>query len=488
MKQRKMKVAVSALAAVGCLSTSAMAIEHEFNGLLRVKGIFTNFDQAGGNDASKTNNLSAGNLAKSFFYTEQRARLKYTGTLANDVKLVTHFEIDSRWGDTSQSTTVSSSGNATARNVGGAMEADQVNLETKNVFMQFKVPYLPTTVRAGIQPVDDMYKGIFLGTDAAAVSTVTKLDKATIYATWMRGYDNKNFKGATETVPAVNATSNGAGGTGNMPGRYSLDSFLFDAKFDINKKLKVGGSYYMVYENLVAGNGYNVLNTLGANAAYNFGPGSVDAFFLYQIGDNPVNNYGQTGQKVSAFAANVGGKIKAGPGTARANFLYVSGDDGQGKVSAFQGLNQLGDGNATSTFSAAQMTMLITNTKYAANTDRALVNTVTNYNMGVKGAFLGYDVDINKAFIKGNLGMAAVSQENKTYKPTNKKTLGYNSNYIGTEINAEVGYRISENLTASWVGGYVFLGDYYKDTVTVNGVTKTPDNPWKNMVVLNLSF
>lgn len=478
MKQRKMKVAVSALAAVGCMSTSAMAIEHEFNGLLRVKGIFTNFDQAGGNDASlKTKDLSAGNLGKSFFFTEQRARLKYTGTLANDVKLVTHFEIDSRWGDTSQNN---------GRGAGGAMEADQVNLETKNVFMQFKVPYLPTTVRAGIQPVDDMYKGIFVGTDAAAVSTVTKLDKATIYATWMRGYDNKNFKGANETVPAVNAGSTGLGATGNMPGRYSLDSFLFDAKFDINKKLKVGGSYYMVYENLVAGNGYNVLNTLGVNAAYNFGPGSVDGFLLYQMGDNPVNNFGQTGEKVSAFAANVGGKIKAGPGTARANFLYASGDNGTGKVNAFQGLNQLGEGNTTSTFSAAQMTMLITNTKYAANTDRALINNITNNNMGVKGAFLGYDVDIDKAFIKGNLGMAAVANKNQNSRPNLKG--GSNSSYIGTEINAEVGYKISQNLTASWVGGYVVLGDYYKDTVTVNGVIKTPDNPWKNMVVLNLAF
>lgn len=483
MKQRKMKVAVTALAAVGCMSTSAMAIENEFNGLLRVKGIFTNFDQAGGNDTMKAstrttaNMLSQGSTGKSFFYTEQRARLKYTGTLTNNVKLVTQFEIDSRWGDTSQ---------MAARNQGGAMEADSINLETKNVYMEFKVPYLPTTARVGIQPVDDMYKGIFVGTDAAAVSTVTKFDKATLYATWLRGYDNKNFNGADSTIPAVNASSNGGGATGFVPGRYSLDSFLFDVKYNVNKALTVGGSYYMVYDNLVSG--YNVLNTLGVNASYNFGPGMIDGFFLYQTGDNNANNFGQVGQKVSAFAANVGGKIKAGPGTARANFLYASGDDGQGKVNAFQGLNQLGDGNTTSTFPAAQMTMLITNTKYAANTDRALINTITNYNMGVKGAFLGYDIDINKAFIKTNLGMAAAAQENKTFKPKNQKTNGWNSNYIGTEINAEIGYKISQNLTASYVAGYVFLGNYYKDTATYNGVVKTPDNPWKNMVVFNLAF
>jgi len=375
------------------------------------------------------------------------------------------------------------------RNYGGAMEADQVNLETKNVYMEFKVPYLPTTARVGIQPVDDVYKGIFIGTDAAAVTTVTKLENTTINFNWMRGYDNRNFKGSTSTVPAVygNAGTQNGQSVEKVPGRHSLDSFMLDVKYDVSKALKIGASDYVVYENL--GSGSNVINTMGLNASYNFGPGTVDGFFLFQFGDNPVNNFGQVGQKVSSFALNMGGKMKVGPGTARANFLYASGDDGKGHVSAFQGLNQLGDGNTTSTFPAAQMTMLITNTKYAANTDRALINTITNYNMGVKGAFFGYDVEIDNAFIKTNLGLAAVAQENQTFKPKNQTSGKYNSNYIGTEINAEFGYKISENLTASLVSGYVFLGDYYKDTAKlVDGSIKTPDNPWKNMIVLNLTF
>lgn len=491
MKQRSLKLSVAAVAALGCMGSSAFALENQFNGLLRIKGDFTNFDQAGGNDASGTSKLSYNNLGRSFFYTEQRARLKYTGKVNDDVKLVTQFEIDSRWGDTSQD--VLKSG---GRNYGGAMEADQVNLETKNVFMEFTVPYLPTTARAGIQPVDDMYKGIFLGTDAAALSTVTRLDNTTLYLTWMRGYDNKNFNGSTSTnlnISGTNGLQNGQS-VEKTPGRKSLDAFMFDAKFDVSKELKVGGSAYLTYENLSGNGGYNMLGTLGVNAAYTFTQGVVDGFLLYQTGDNPANNFGQVGQKVSAFAANVGAKIKAGPGTARANVLYASGDDGKGKVNAFQGLNQLGDGNTTSTFPTAQMTMLITNTKYAANTDRALINTITNYNQGVIGAFLGYDMDIDKAFIKANLGLASAAKENQTYKPKNlKKSDPYaNGNYIGTEVNAEIGYKISQNLTASLVSGYVFLGDYYKDTARKGGGAtdpiKTPDNPWKNMVVLNLTF
>lgn len=142
MKQRTLKLSVAAVAvAAGCMGSTAFALEHQFGGLLRIKGDFTNFDQAGGNDASNATKLSQDSLGRSFFYTEQRLRLKYTGKINEEVKLVTQFEIDSRWGDTT---------GTVARNQGGAMEADSINLETKNVYMEFAVPNLPVTARAGI--------------------------------------------------------------------------------------------------------------------------------------------------------------------------------------------------------------------------------------------------------------------------------------------------------------------------------------------------
>jgi hypothetical protein len=492
MKQRKLKLSVAAVAALGCMGSTAFAMEHDFNGLLRIKGDLTNFDQAGGNDASvKAGGLRAlyrANPSSSFFYSEQRARLKYTGKFSDDVKLVTQFEIDSRWGDSSQG----KANLGSTRNGGGAMETDQVNLETKNVYMDFKIPTFPTQVKAGLMPFDDAYKGVFLTTDIAGVMTTTKLDNMTINAGWLRGYDNVNFNGADGTLPAVNTAPTGTGSlTGfDNPGKYSLDIGILEAKYAVSKELSVGGSYYLTYSNLEK-SGYNILSTVGVNASYNFGPGTIDGFLLFQAGDNPTNDFGQVGQSVSAFAANIAGKIKAGPGTARGTVLYASGDDGKGSVSAFQCVNQLGDGNATSTFSSAQMTMLITNTRYAANTDRALINTVTNYNQGIVGAFFGYDLDINKTFIKTNIGFGSTASDNNTFKPKNLTKNDYsNGKYVGTEVNAEVGYKISSNLTASVIAGYVKLGDYYKDTVknTVTGAIETPDNPWKSMVVLNLSF
>lgn len=475
------------VAVVGCMAGSASAMEHQFNGLLRIKGDFTNFDQAGGNDASANKALYRSNPSRTFFYSEQRARLKYTAILDEDVKVIAQFEIDSRWGDTSQG----KANQGSTRNQGGAMEADQVNLETKNIYTDFRLDSLPTRVKAGIIPFDDAYKGVFLSSDIAGVMTTTTLDKLTINAGWLRGYDNVNFNGATDILPGSVAGTGGTGAvSGYNPGRYSLDLGILDAKYALSKALTVGASYYLTYSNLEK-TSTNILSTIGVNAAYNLGNGTIDGFFLYQNGDNPTNNYGQVGQNVSAFAANVAAKIKAGPGTIRTSLLYASGDDGKGSVSAFQGVNQLGNGNATSTYSAAQMSMLITNTRYAANTDRALINTVSNYNQGLMGAFVGYDLDINKSFIKTNLGLAAVTEDNNTYKPRNLAKNDYsNGKYIGTEVNAEIGYKISKNLSASLLGGYVLLGDYYKDTVknTVSNSVETPDNPWKTQIVLNLTF
>ncbi len=488
MKRLRLKEAAVVAAAVGCMAGSASAMEHEFNGRLLIKGDMTNYDQAGGNDASGKRPLYRTNPAQSFFYSEQRARLKYTGTLMDEVKIITQFEIDSRWGDTSQG---KASQNST-RNQGGAMETDQVNLETKNVYMEFKAPNLPTKVKAGLMPFDDAYKGVFLATDIAGVMTTSKFDRLTVNAGWLRGYDNLNFNGADGTIPAVNPAPTGTGslsGTVN-PGRYSLDLGILEAKFALSKELTVGGSYYLTYSNLEK-TGFNILSTFGVNAAYNFGSGTIDGFLLVQSGENPTNDFGQVGQSVSAYAANLAAKLKAGPGTLRSSLLYASGDDGKGSVGAFQCVNQLGDGNATSTYSSAQMTMLMTNTKYAANTDRALINTVTNYNQGMMGAFIGYDMDIDKTFIKTNLGMAGVAENNNTFKPKNLAKNDYsNGKYVGTEVNAEIGYKISSNLTASVVGGYVMLGDYYKDTVknTATGGIETPDNPWKTQVILNLTF
>ena len=60
-----------------------------------------------------------------------------------------------------------------------------------------------------------------------------------------------------------------------------------------------------------------------------------------------------------------------------------------------------------------------------------------------------------------------------------------NSNqFLGTEINAELAYKVVENVTLSARGAYVFLGDFYKDVAT-NG---TPDDPYDFKLLAKYAF
>ena len=60
-------------------------------------------------------------------FIEQRARLQYIAKANADLKLVTQFELDyTYWGNSSYTT---------GRNQGGAIGADTVNIETKNIYL-----------------------------------------------------------------------------------------------------------------------------------------------------------------------------------------------------------------------------------------------------------------------------------------------------------------------------------------------------------------
>jgi hypothetical protein len=439
--------------------------------------------------------------------------------------MVTGFEIDSRWGDGSQISV------GQTRNIGGAIETDQVNLETKQVYLDFNIPKTPINAKVGLLPFNDAFKGTFLNADVAAALLTAKMDKSTFSFGWLRAYDNQtplgNNGNCTVTTAgtitcastAATATAIGTQNTNTPPnntsaigandGRYSLDVTTLDYKFAVNKDLTIGASDYIVYDKMLGGQGVNILNTFGVNASANVGPATIDGFVLAQYGDMPYNGVTATtggntatpsvtplmsdknkvGRKVTAFAANVAAKVKAGPGTARGSFLWTTGDRGNGGSShAFQGVNQYGA--QTANYSAAQMTMLMLTTKHAMNTDRALVGSTTNAQQGVVGAFFGYDLAIDKMFGSLNLGMA-MTDKNNNNSPTNKNTTKRNgSQYIGTEVNLEAGYKLYDNLSASVVGGYVMLGDYYKDSTTnqKTGVNASPDNPWKTQLVLSYTF
>lgn len=145
-KQMKWLLAALALAA---LATPAFAVNADMTGLLNVNGISLN--NIDGNDAK--NGIGQDHTRAA----EQRFRL-WTSVAANEnVKAVLGLEVDSVWGST-----------AGAKEVGAVGADAKGQLEIKHLYLDFKVPTLGATVRAGTQPFN-FGRGLIVNDDAAGL-------------------------------------------------------------------------------------------------------------------------------------------------------------------------------------------------------------------------------------------------------------------------------------------------------------------------------
>lgn len=466
---KKVLAVVAAGALTAASAVPALAFENEFHGMFQLQYDNSNLrgsnklDAAGARYAPENSPKSA--PTANFF--EQRARLAYIAKANQEVKLVTKFELDySFWGNSSYTT---------KRNQGGALGADTVNLETKNLYLDLNAPSLKLNTKLGMQPVDDAFKGIFFSADMAGIMLNHNYNKATASAGFFRWND---------------ASRNSS----HILGKDARDLFLLDGKYSVTDQTKVGAAYYFVNSNktdVKDGNGDPLiedlsLHLIGVNAETTLGPVTVDGFLLYQFGSNYSGNTNplDNNKHRSAFAANVGAKAKVGKGTVRSEFLYVSGEGNatRGNTNAFY--TPANFQYSESGFYNNEM-IILGRDKYAMTNDSAIVFDANNKNQGVIFGSLGYDHTFtDKISVSANAGFAALAKENAN-KPKNLKTNAVNdSNYLGTEINAEGNYKFSESVTFTARAGYVFLGDYYKDVATDG----TPDNPYDVKLIVSYSF
>ncbi|GFE59839.1 hypothetical protein [Geobacter sp. AOG2] len=499
MSFKKRILAVAAAGVLGALTAvPAMALENEFHGFYKLRYFVSNYEGYNGGPilygptpgkpvtSDTTENLQTQN------YFEQRARLFYTAKANDDLKLVTGFEIDSMWGDTAQS--------GTNRNTGGALESDAVNLETKWVYLDFKIPSTPTKVTAGIQPFKDSLKGIFFDFDGAGIMTSTKLSPLTLNLGYIRGYDESYFS------------------TSLPKGQQNLDIGVVEAKMAITKDMNVGAVYYLYAD----GRGLNglsngsvtgvnttsiMLHTLGLTADAKVGPVALSGFAAYQGGVyRNVTGLGLVSGASAysnALAYNVAAKAAVGPGSLKTALLFTSGqgDVKSGHLTGWVGTSQSKDrtwSSTTGTSSYNESGMMLLNRNAAAQcgtTDRSIAyNTGNGTNpLDMQGLYLytlGYDATITpKLYANANLGFAWTAKTNGL-KPTDKRTgLRNSSNYMGSEINLETGYKMYDNLTAYVQAAYVVLGGYYKNSLTKgNGSATDPENPYTARVGLTYAF
>jgi hypothetical protein len=397
--------------------------------------------------------------AKVANFFDQRARLSYIAKANDSVRLVTQFELDySFWGNSSYNT---------KRNQGGALGADTVNLETKHIYLEVK-PSKSLTLRGGMQPFDDAFKGVLVSADMVGLQATAEYGKSNALFGFYR-FDDKSS---------------------DILGDKERDMIALDYKYALTKETKIGGAYYFINDDrrvhepafLHQQSGTsNEIHTAGLNFETTMGPLTLDGFALYQFGTMHHPDFTVAGSRhISAFAGNVGARLKAGPGTARTQFLYVSGEKSKDSrtSNAFQSVNST-DADTEHGFYDSEL-FILGRDKYALTVDNAIVYSSNNADQGQIMGTVGYDMTFTpKLNGSANAGFAAVAKDNSAFGKIHK------TNYLGTEVNLEVGYQAFESVRVGARAAYVFLGDYFENTAA-NG--KTPDDLYAVRLLATYTF
>ncbi|MGE0156598.1 MAG: hypothetical protein AB7T17_06180 [Geobacter sp.] len=423
-KQMLTIAAAGALTAVTALP--AMALENEFHGMMAVKTYFSNFDGNGLvlEENSKTNN-----------YTDQRTRIQYTAKASDDLKLVTHFEMNTAWGDAAS---------------GGDIDTDGNNLVVKHAYLDFNIGK-NLNVKAGQQAYKDTLAGLYVDADLPMAYVTYK------QGAYSLGLGYSRFNDEELTVAGDSYRGDIAG-----------DLYAIDNTFAINKDTKVGFSYYLNRDDsgpAAAAGGIpseRKINTLGLFGATKMGALDLSGFVAMQKGFS--HELAGTKVQYHGWAANVLAKMKLGNGLARTGFLFTSGDnsDKVGSNHAWQTLSSNGASSAINSYNESGMMLLVRNTSMGGtSTDVYLRKPITNIAL----LHAGYNANLSeKLYANGNIGMAWLPASDYEMGYTTSGATGANngSDILGTEVNAEVGYKLYSNLTLKAQAAYVMLGGAYK--------------------------
>jgi hypothetical protein len=490
-------IVLLAVVLVAALALPAMA-DIKASGFYRSKAYLSNFNNAGSRGIIVNNSDAETSNA----FVEQRFRVKWEFGNEN-VKAVWYLESDNIWGDAAGGTPVAISSNSytppgatttgyytggAARNSGGALGADRINTETKNIYIWFKIPDTSMDFQVGLQNQSDDYAGLIYGAaDMAGIFMNGKFEPVKYKFGWAKLYENNSAKtddqtlyyGSVNFVPTKDAT---------LGVNFY---FLQDDTQKVSFAATGTGNIELPKDPLAAGQpGYtNKVRVYmpGIDGAIKVGPATISGFFMYQFGKlEAVNAPGQPDIDITAYIADLRGDMKVGPGNAFIEGLYLSGGDNPAdkyKAPITLATREASPGG---------------NSAYSRNNSYILMSSPDTINVsqcliGCSGGVSGSDPG------NGGRGIWVLSggyKQKITEKITGQANVGYlsatkmlntdNDNRkedMGTEINARVDYNLYKGLDVGLVGAYVFIGDFYK-----NAAGESAKDPWTTYARINYSF
>ncbi len=464
---RKCLVVLLAAVVVVMFAVPAMA-GTEVTGFYRTKGYVSNFkDSAGGPTIAKD--------APSAAYVEQRLRVRFAFGEEN-VKVVWFSEIDFNWGDQAGGSLPIGSAGA-GRNTGGALGADRINLETKNVYVWFKLPNTSLDFTVGMQNQSDSYAGLIYGAaDFAGIFMNGKFEPVTYKLGWAKLYENNVQKADDLTLYVASV--------GFVP--------VKDARLGVNFYFLQDDTGKVADVNELPVNPGAALNKKrvyipGVDGAFKVGPVTLSAFFIYETGKiESTTTPAAPDIDIKGYAGDLRADANFGPGKLFVEGLYVSGGDGTG--TDYKSIITLSDVNASpggnSAFVRTDMSILLGNAD-DINTNQALVGAAGsassqspgNGGRGITHVAVGYTMKLADK-LTGKVGAGWLQATKKLATDAS-----FRDKDMGTEVNANLNYNIMKGLDFGVYGAYAWLGDFFK----IDAATD-PDDAYDVHFRLNYAF
>ena len=477
---RKGLIVLLVVVLAAAFALPAMAADIKASGFYRSKAWLSNFHDGSGGPSLRTGEGS--DTEQTNAYVEQRARVKLEFGTEN-VKAVWFFENDMLWGDSSA---------VVGRNQGGALGADSINTETKNLYLWFKVPDTSLDFTVGLQNQSDDYAGtLWGGADFAGVFVNGKFEPVKWKLGWAKLYENTAQKTDDATLYQANVY------------------------FVPTKDLTVGANFYFLQDDTGKNGGIGLklnpaddatpgpaspnanyklkLYTPGLNATFKAGPATVSGFAFYQWGKFEAVQTTNPDIDVNAYGLDARADMKVGPANVFLEGLYFSGGDKTDKYEApigmgeYQGTGTGPGGNSSYTRTRMQIMLASWDT---INVSQCIVGCSGGEygdSLGLQGRGLwhiagGAMMDVTpKIKVEANIGYASAVKlhDGESYRDKD----------LGTEINAGVNYNILKGLDFGLFGAYMWLGDFVKDAPTPPATSSSNfKDPWTTYARINYAF
>jgi hypothetical protein len=394
-------------------------------------------------------------------YITQRMRMYFNIIASENLKLVYKNEIDFEYGDSGDYSTTDTAGVKTSvyagRNDGGGLGGDRVNLETKNVYLEFMVPDTPVKATIGLQGVA-LHRGWFIDDDVAATRFDMNFDPVVVTAYWAgaqglfkNDMNNNNDYDASNDVWQLVAS--GGYKAENMDARLTFgyqknanDTTSADQPESNDLYLVMGEfnmSFDMVSFFVIAGKNFGEADGSGVSSATN-------------------RNY-------DGYMFHAGADFALDMATLRAQFIYASGDKEGDFDDDFQGF-------AGETFSWAEI--ISDGYTYDRNADLSQIGGDNSpSNMWAVG--LGADLKpTDTTTIMLNVYYVGMVEK--------RTVAGNEEDEIGIEIDVRLAQKIYDNLTLNILGAYLLADDGYG--VAGSSATNSGDDAFQVGMGLDFSY